>query len=117
MGCDLVCCQKILTLASSLFLRMLFIQATAVAARSGDKAAKFAEEHNVKKSYGSYEELLADPEIDVVYVGSVADQHMKLATKSLLAGKPTLVEKPLTLTHKDSETLVQLAQKTDTFLM
>jgi predicted dehydrogenase len=92
-------------------------QAKAVAARDGDRAADFAKKHDVERSYGSYDKLLCDPDIDVVYVGSVADQHFKLATKSLLAGKPTVVEKPLTLTHKHSEMLVQLARKTDTFLM
>ena len=53
----------------------------------------------------------------MVYVGSIADQHLKLAAQSILAGKPTVVEKPLTLSYKDSKSLVQLARKHDTFLM
>lgn len=89
----------------------------AVAARCGDKAASFASAHSIPKSYGSYEHLLADPDIDVVYVGSVADQHAKLATEALLVGKPTVVEKPFTLSHEDTKRLVELAKRQDVFLM
>lgn len=94
-----------------------FSQALAVAARSEQKAQAFAKEHGIPQFYGSYDDLLADPEIDVVYVGSVADQHNKLATMSLLAGKPTVVEKPLTLSYDEASKLVQLAKKQDLFLM
>ena len=91
-------------------------QASAVAARSGAKAEQFAKEHDIPKLYGSYDELLADPEIDVVYVGSIADQHAKLATKALLAKKPTVVEKPLTLSLQESQKLIKLSQQQDVFL-
>jgi dihydrodiol dehydrogenase / D-xylose 1-dehydrogenase (NADP) len=50
-------------------------------------------------------------------VGSIADHHYPLAAQSLLAGKPTVVEKPLTLSFKDTKSLVQLARKRDVFLM
>jgi hypothetical protein len=89
----------------------------AVAARSSDKAEEFANLHDIPKSYGSYAELLSDPDIDVVYVGSIADHHFPLAAQSILAGKPTVVEKPLTLNYKDTKSLVQLARKRDVFLM
>jgi hypothetical protein len=89
----------------------------AVAARSSNKAEDFANLHGIPKSYGSYAELLADPDIDVVYVGSIADYHYPLAAQSLLAGKPTVVEKPLTLSYKDTKSLVQLARNRDVFLM
>lgn len=92
-------------------------ESVAIAARSAEKAASFAEAHGIPKSYGSYDELLADPDIDVVYVGSVADQHVPLATKALLANKPTVVEKPLALTLEDSQALVDLSRKQNIFLM
>ena len=88
----------------------------AVAARNGAKAAEFAKAHGVPKSYGSYDELLADPTIDVVYVGSIADQHAKMAKQALLAGKPTVVEKPLTLTTKETIEVVQVAKSKNLFL-
>jgi len=91
--------------------------AAAVAARSANAAAQFASQHSIPKSYGSYDDLLRDPDIDVVYVGSIADSHSKLATKSILAGKPTVVEKPMTISLKETQHLVSLAKKTNTFLM
>lgn len=89
----------------------------AVAARNGDKAAEFAKLHQIPKSYESYDELLNDPSIDVVYIGSIADQHGKMAKQALLAGKPTVVEKPLTLNTQETTELVQLAKKQNLFLV
>lgn len=60
--------------------------------------------------------MLQDPEIDVVYVGSVADQHFKLASMALQHNKPTVVEKPFTLSYDETCQLVQLAKQQDTFL-
>ena len=88
----------------------------AVAARSGSKAKEFAKLHNVPKSYGTYDELLADDEIDVVYIGSIADQHSKMAKMALEAKKPTVVEKPLTLSAKETISMVQIARDNDVFL-
>lgn len=89
----------------------------AVAARSVERAANFAKSHDIPVSYGSYEEILNDDNVDVVYVGSIADQHYKMATECLLAGKPTVVEKPLALNTKETEELIQLARENDTFLL
>mmetsp|Transcript_50415 Transcript_50415/g.151864 ORF Transcript_50415/g.151864 Transcript_50415/m.151864 type:complete len:438 (-) Transcript_50415:282-1595(-) len=92
-------------------------KASAVAARSHAKAETFASEHSIPAAYGSYDELLADPTVDVVYVGSIADEHANLAAKALLAGKPTVVEKPLTISSEETRKLVALAKENDTFLM
>ncbi len=92
------------------------LECVAVAARNGNRAADFAKLHNIPLSYGSYEEILRDPAIDVVYVGSIADQHAEMTKQCLLAGKPTVVEKPLTLTTKETTELVQLASKKNLFL-
>lgn len=92
-------------------------EVAAVAARSSAKAESFARSHGIPKAFGSYTDLLNDPSIDVVYVGSIADQHYSLAVQSLLAKKPTLVEKPLTLTLNDTQQLLQLAKQENVFLM
>ena len=89
----------------------------AVAARNGEKASEFASSHNIPTSYGSYDELLRDPSIDVVYVGSIADQHAKMAKQCILAGKSTVVEKPMTLNMQDTKELVEMARERDQFLM
>ena len=90
---------------------------SAIAARSLESSKKFASIHNIPKYYGSYDQLLKDPEIDVVYIGSIADQHMTLATKSLMAGKATVVEKPLALSANDVSKLIQLAKDQNVFFM
>lgn len=60
---------------------------------------------------------MEDPEVDVVYVGSIADQHAKMTKMCLEAGKPTVCEKPLTLNTKDTVELVQFARDNDVFLL
>ncbi len=89
----------------------------AVSSRTADKAEAFASEYGFARAFGSVEELAADPDIDVVYVASVHNDHAASARVCLEAGKAVLVEKPLTVTAADAESLIALARKRDTFLM
>lgn len=95
----------------------LHSECVAVAARNGENAANFAKGHEIPKSYGSYSQLLKDPEVDVVYIGSIADEHAKMSRQSLIAGKPTVVEKPLSLSAQETVELVQLAKKQNLLLV
>lgn len=85
--------------------------------RSSTRAAQFASEHKIPTSYGNYDELINDPRIDVVYIGTIADYHAELAEKCLLARKPTVVEKPVTLSYKDTKKLIDLAREQRVFFM
>ena len=96
---------------------LAFTQVVAVASRSSVQAETFAANHGIPKSYGTYEDLLNDSTVDVVYTGTIADQHFKLACMCLEAGKPTVVEKPMTLSSKQTAALIETAKKHDTFLM
>jgi predicted dehydrogenase len=89
----------------------------AVGARSGDRAAAFAAAHGVARSYGSYAELVADPDVDVVYVATTHGQHHEHARLALDAGKPVLVEKPLTLTAAQARDIVATARERGLFCM
>jgi predicted dehydrogenase len=71
-----------------------------------------AQELGVAKGYGSYDELLADPEVQVVHICTPNSMHFDQAKKSLLAGKHTVCEKPLSTTIAQAEELVALAAKT-----
>jgi len=71
----------------------------------------------VGKAYGSYKELIDDPDIDVFYVGSVHTAHFELVSRLLSAGRAVLCEKPLCLTVRQVQELVSLAQEKQTFLM
>src|SRR4051794_14728090 len=60
----------------------------AVGARDADRAAAFARRHGVRTSYGSYDDLVADPDVDVVYIATVHARHHEQALLALDAGKP-----------------------------
>ena len=89
----------------------------AVGARSLEDAKKFAATHNIPRAYGSYEEVAADSEVDVVYVGGIHPTHLAVSTMALCKGKPVLCEKPLTMNVRDTETLLATAQEKGLFIM
>jgi predicted dehydrogenase len=89
----------------------------AVAARDAGRAAEFARRHGVARSYGSYAELVADPEVDVVYVATTHAQHRDNALLALRAGKPVLVEKAFTLTAAQAREVVEEARRRGVFCM
>ena len=72
----------------------------AVAARELKSAQEFAKLQKIPKAYGSYEELAKDPDVEVVYIGTINTEHLSAAKLMLENGKHILVEKPLTLNTK-----------------
>ncbi|GAA4967845.1 Gfo/Idh/MocA family oxidoreductase [Kineococcus glutinatus] len=89
----------------------------AVASRSAARAAGFAAANGFERSFGSVAELVADDDVDAVYVATPHPQHLAAARAALGAGKPVLVEKPLTATLAGARELVQLARDSGTFCM
>ncbi|MDO4497303.1 MAG: Gfo/Idh/MocA family oxidoreductase, partial [Bacteroidales bacterium] len=65
----------------------------AVASRSLDKAKTFAQRHDIEVAYGSYEELVSDPNVDLIYVATPHSHHYAHAHLAIEHGKPCLVEK------------------------
>ncbi len=92
-------------------------QIAAVGARRQESADAFAAEHGAARAYAGYEELVADPDVDVVYVASPHALHREHALLALEAGKPVLCEKALTLTGDDAADLVAAARERGLFLM
>ncbi|WP_290058398.1 Gfo/Idh/MocA family protein [Amycolatopsis solani] len=90
---------------------------TAVGTREASRAREFAARFDIPKAYGSYEDLLADPEVDAVYVSTPHALHKQWAIAAAEAGKHVLCEKPLTLTAADAEAVIAAARKHDVFLM
>ena len=88
-----------------------------MAARRLEDAQKFAEKHGIDKAYGDYSCLATDPDIDVVYVGSIHPQHLALVKQFLQAGKHVLCEKPLCMNVRETVELVELARRKKLFLM
>lgn len=89
----------------------------AIAARDIQRAKTFAQNHNIETAYGSYEELVTDPTIDIVYVSTLNHVHLEHALLAIRAGKHVLVEKPFTMTSKEAQTLKLEAKKHNVFAM
>lgn len=89
----------------------------AVASRGAGKAADFAAEFGFARSHGSYDDLYADPEVDVIYVGTPHTHHLDNARDAMRAGKHVLCEKPLTVFPGETEALVEIQKETGRYLM
>jgi len=89
----------------------------AVGSRSDAKAADFAAEFGVPRAYASYEALVADPEVDVVYVATPHPMHLEAALLCMKAKKAVLCEKPFTLNARECQELIDCARREKVFLM
>jgi predicted dehydrogenase len=89
----------------------------AVGSRRPDTAAEFAARFGFERAHGSWAELAADPEVDVVYVATPHAFHYDAAMACLAGGKAVLCEKPMTLDLASSARLVQEARERGLFLM
>ena len=93
------------------------IQISAVGSRNIETAESFASEFSIPHSHGSYEALVNDPEVDVVYINTLNHVHCENTLLALNAGKHVLLEKPFTLNAKEAEKLAELARSKNLFLM
>ena len=91
-------------------------EAYAIASRSKEKAEAFAEKWKIRKAYGSYSELIADPSVDLVYVATPHSHHYDVTREALLAGKPCLVEKAFMANLRQAKEIVELARERKVFL-
>ena len=92
-------------------------QIVAVGSRSGERAAAFAAEFSIPTAYGSYAELVADPEVEAVYIATPHSEHLEHALLALEAGKPVLVEKSLTRNAAEARALFDAAAERNLFAM
>lgn len=88
----------------------------AIASRSLEKARQFADERGISRAYGSYEELVEDPDVDLVYVATPHSHHYPHARLALEHGKPVLVEKAFTANAREAEALLTLAHERHLFI-
>jgi predicted dehydrogenase len=83
---------------------------TAVGSRSAARAARFAARHGIDRSYGSYEQLVSDAEVDVVYVAAPHAEHRPLTLLAISAGKHVLIEKPIGISAAEAEEIASAAR-------
>jgi xylose dehydrogenase (NAD/NADP) len=83
----------------------------AVASRDLGRATEFANLHGIPRAYGTYEELLAAPDVDVVYISLPNHLHATWSVRALVAGKHVLCEKPLALTVAEVDEITAAAAR------
>ena len=89
----------------------------AVASRSLDRAQDFADTWGIANAYGNYSELLANPDVDVVYIAAQQHVHRDLALQSIAAGKHLLIEKPFAMNGAEAREIVAAARAAGVFVM
>lgn len=91
--------------------KMDHVEAYAIAARDLCRAQAFADIHGFTRAYGSYEEMLADEAVDLVYIAVPHSHHFRMAKMCLEAGKNVLCEKAFTVNADQAKTLLALAKE------
>jgi predicted dehydrogenase len=89
----------------------------AVGSRSQESAQKFGEEFKVPHRHAGYDALVADPDVDVVYVATPHPFHREHSILALNAGKPVLCEKPFAINAKEAREVISVAKRRKLFLM
>lgn len=87
------------------------VEIIAISSREESQAKKWAEKLNIPKAYGSYEQLIEDPEIEIIYNPLPNHLHVEWTAKAIKAGKHVLCEKPLFLNPEDADQLIRLRDK------
>jgi predicted dehydrogenase len=88
-----------------------------IASRDLNKARQFSVAHNIARSYGSYEELFGDSDIDAVYIATINTEHIYCCKNAIASGKHILCEKPLVIHTSDARALATMAKEAGVFLM
>jgi predicted dehydrogenase len=92
-------------------------QIVAVASQSAGKAEQLAGDFGISKTYSSYEALLADDDVQAVYISTIHPFHAACAIQAAEAGKHILVEKPIAMNAAQAESMIAAARANDVFLM
>jgi len=92
-------------------------QLVAVGSRRQENADRFGEQYGIPHRHGSYEALLADEEVEAVYIATPHPMHPEWAIKAAEAGKHVLCEKPLAINHALAMAVIEAARESDVFLM
>jgi predicted dehydrogenase len=92
--------------------RLHYVDIAAIASSNEERAKTASEKYGVSKFYGNWEDLVKNPEIEVIHICTPNDLHYPIAKLAMSLGKHVICDKPLTLDKKQSEELVALAEKT-----
>jgi D-xylose 1-dehydrogenase (NADP+, D-xylono-1,5-lactone-forming) len=93
------------------------VEILAVASRDQQRAGRYAQENGIERAYGGYDALLADPDIEAVYISLPNSMHIDMTVQALHAGKHVLCEKPLSRRVADVNRAFDVAERNDRLLM
>ena len=93
------------------------VEIVACASRSISNAINFAGQYEISRSYGSYQELFEDAEVDIIYIGTTHNSHMNLSIEAMKNGKHVLCEKPIALDFAQVQEMADAAKKYDRVLV
>lgn len=96
--------------------KMKDVELYAVASRTEEKAKTFAEKYGAEKYYGTYEALMEDEAVQLIYIATPNHLHYEQARACIQHGKPVLLEKPFTLNEQQAQALIDLAEMNQVFL-
>jgi predicted dehydrogenase len=96
--------------------KMKHVEVCAVASRNMEDACTFALKYDVKRAYGTYDDLLKDKEVDLVYIASPHSHHALYASQCIDKKKPVLVEKSFTVNAEQAEALIAKAEHEGVFI-
>ncbi|MCR4797474.1 MAG: Gfo/Idh/MocA family oxidoreductase [Lachnospiraceae bacterium] len=104
-------CGRIAELLAETYRAMEDVECYAVASRSPEKAEDFAKRNGFQKAYGSYEELVADPEVGLIYIATPHSRHFEDMKLCIEGKKPALCEKSFTLNAAEAEEIQKLSRE------
>ena len=107
---------RIATTLAKTFAQVEGVECYAVASRTLEKAETFAKEHGFQKAYGSYRELAADPDVELVYIATPHSNHYADMKLCIEHKKPVLCEKAFTMNSGQAKEIAELAKKNGVFV-
>jgi len=113
LGCANIACKSFIPEVQSLNKNDIL----AIASRNLAKAKRTAKKFDIPRAYGSYDELLADPDVDGIYIPLPNHMHCEWSIKATNAGKHVLCEKPLALNPAEVKRMIAAAKKNNVYLM
>lgn len=116
MKIGIIGCGRMAGKFAKTLMQMKEAECYAAASRSQERAEEFAHEYGFKKAYGSYEELCADPEVELVYIATPHSCHYENMELCIRHKKPVLCEKSFTLNAGEARKIRELAEKEQVFV-
>ncbi|MEL7339351.1 MAG: Gfo/Idh/MocA family oxidoreductase [Bacteroidota bacterium] len=107
IGCGDVCEVK----SGPAFQKVVGSELVAVMRRNGTLAADYAHRHGVETYYDEADELIADPEVDAIYIATPPSSHCEYTLKAATAGKPVYVEKPMATSFEECQQMIRACQE------